>query len=379
MRLRSELTDAELQAAQVGYPNESFEAGIGEQLVAAEHLLERYDDARQGAEPHAAALVQAAIDWVRMDVGRPIRLSELATLYPLYLRATWPTLAPKADLDEALAWACDPAGARIALLHPAGDDDRDSDTYLPFDYLVGIADGQHDRSAQPILDVAWDRLTTLAVPSELQRAATSAFSRRRIDAAKRLVSLLAASEDTEVTAWAVGNLGVVLKDQGDLEGARAAYQQAIDTGDPKAAPAAMVNLGALLVKRGDLDGARAAFEQAIDTGHRDQAPKAMVGAGVEFLTELRTAPHGRFACSATSPATAGTSSPPPSPPTPRPTPRSPLRPPTRDGPGRYRIGPPLTSVRVERPESKSSNGEPAHTAPTRGVRRPPRAAREASD
>ena len=40
------------------------------------------------------------------------------------------------------------------------------------------------------------------------------------------------------------NLGVLLEEQGDLEGARAAYQQAIDTGHPDQAPRAMLNLGA---------------------------------------------------------------------------------------------------------------------------------------
>jgi hypothetical protein len=34
---------------------------------------------------HGWAVVQAAIDWVRMDVGRPVRRSELASLYPLYV------------------------------------------------------------------------------------------------------------------------------------------------------------------------------------------------------------------------------------------------------------------------------------------------------
>ena len=82
IRLHSELTDTELQAARTAYPEESFESGIGEQLVAAEHLLKRYENACQGAQPHGGAVVRAAIDWVRMDVGRPIRRSELATPLP---------------------------------------------------------------------------------------------------------------------------------------------------------------------------------------------------------------------------------------------------------------------------------------------------------
>ena len=54
-----------------------------------------------------------------------------------------------------------------------------------------------------------------------------------------------------------------------MEGARAAYQRAIDSGHPDAAPKAMVNLGVLLAEQGDVEGARAAYQRAIDTGHPD--------------------------------------------------------------------------------------------------------------
>jgi Flp pilus assembly protein TadD len=60
-----------------------------------------------------------------------------------------------------------------------------------------------------------------------------------------------------------------------VEGARAAYQQAIDAGHSDIAPRAMVDLGVLLAEQGDVEGARAAYQQAIDTGHPDIAPRAM--------------------------------------------------------------------------------------------------------
>ena len=49
-----------------------------------------------------------------------------------------------------------------------------------------------------------------------------------------------------------------------MAGARAAYQQAIDSGHPAAAPMARVRLGLLLAGQGDVAGARAAYQQAID-------------------------------------------------------------------------------------------------------------------
>ena len=55
--------------------------------------------------------------------------------------------------------------------------------------------------------------------------------------------------------------------QGDLEGAAAAYQQAIDSGHREQSPRAALLLGALLAAQRNPEGARAAFQRAIDSGH----------------------------------------------------------------------------------------------------------------
>ena len=69
-------------------------------------------------------------------------------------------------------------------------------------------------------------------------------------------------------------------DVGNAEGARGWFQRAIDGGDAEVAAEAMVDLGHLLVMfQHDADGARAAFQQAIDSGHAEWAPAAMVGLG----------------------------------------------------------------------------------------------------
>ena len=58
-----------------------------------------------------------------------------------------------------------------------------------------------------------------------------------------------------------------LAEQGDPQGARAAYQQALDSGDPEVAPWAAADLGMLLAEQGDPQGARAAYQQALDSGN----------------------------------------------------------------------------------------------------------------
>jgi tetratricopeptide (TPR) repeat protein len=62
-------------------------------------------------------------------------------------------------------------------------------------------------------------------------------------------------------------LGNSLRAAGDVEGARQAYQRAIDSGDLHAVPAGEWSTGALLLDTGDVAGACAAFRRAISSGH----------------------------------------------------------------------------------------------------------------
>ena len=55
-----------------------------------------------------------------------------------------------------------------------------------------------------------------------------------------------------------------------MDAARAAYQQAIDSGHPEVSPAAAVDLGALLSEQQELEGATVAFQQALTLYRRAQ-------------------------------------------------------------------------------------------------------------
>ncbi len=78
------------------------------------------------------------------------------------------------------------------------------------------------------------------------------------------------------SAAEANNLGLELAEQGDLPGARAAYQQAIGSGHIEWAPKAAINLGTLLAQQEDVTGARIAYQQAIGSGHIEWAPKAAI-------------------------------------------------------------------------------------------------------
>ena len=82
---------------------------------------------------------------------------------------------------------------------------------------------------------------------------------------------------------AVFNLGELLEQQGDVEGAKVAYQQALASEHAKVAPWAAFNLGGLLAEQGAVEGAQAAYQRAIKSGHPDWASRA-----AHSLERLRT-------------------------------------------------------------------------------------------
>jgi len=100
----------------------------------------------------------------------------------------------------------------------------------------------------------------------------------------------AESTRNDAQAIAALRLGDRLAEHGDVEGARAAYQQAIDSGHPDAGPVAAANLGVLLAEHGDVESARAAYQQAIDSGHLDAGSGAAYNLGI--LLEAHGDPDG---------------------------------------------------------------------------------------
>jgi len=67
---------------------------------------------------------------------------------------------------------------------------------------------------------------------------------------------------------------------GDVQGAKDAFQKAIDSGSADAAPMAAIGLGELLADEGDVQGAKDAFQKAIDSGRPNAALAATAGLGM---------------------------------------------------------------------------------------------------
>lgn len=81
-----------------------------------------------------------------------------------------------------------------------------------------------------------------------------------------------------VAAWPL-MLGNWLCDRGDASGARAAYREAIGSGDGRSSAFATLRLGDLYREQGRLDAARRAFRTVIDTPGSDVTRDAMLMLG----------------------------------------------------------------------------------------------------
>jgi tetratricopeptide (TPR) repeat protein len=132
-------------------------------------------------------------------------------------------------------------------------------------------------AAQPDDELAslWIRLARLYESrSEFDRAA--AAYRAGIDAS---------ADAPKMRAVAGSQLGDMLRERGDTQGAKAGYQIAVDAAEPELSPKAAGDLGSLLRGNGDYLGAKRAFQIVIDSADPELTPGAWVQMGL-VLHEL---------------------------------------------------------------------------------------------
>ncbi len=114
----------------------------------------------------------------------------------------------------------------------------------------------YPNSAAPVASVATGNVTSRAEPT-WDRSPVPPASASEVD--EREFRRLDANGD----AAGAFNLGVVLHQRGDVDGATAAYERAEERGDPDAS----FNLGVLLYEAGNLDGAETAWRRSAGRGH----------------------------------------------------------------------------------------------------------------
>jgi len=99
-----------------------------------------------------------------------------------------------------------------------------------------------------------------------------------LDGARAIYQQVTDAEDAGQAAQALVSLGKLLESQGDAVGAKAAYWRVLDSTAASWAAHGLTNLVNLLEREGDLDGAQAAYGKAMETRNRD-APYALAVIG----------------------------------------------------------------------------------------------------
>ena len=261
--------------------------GLGEYVGAAGQVAEALKLGAAGMDPLGYALVLAAADWRRCGMTRPMPSSMLVPLAELHLdHRGQARLADQDAFKAGLAWATRDINPNVALLQPGG-----SDSCVIYDYALDLISAQDT----PIPDGSWAVIMADAGPLELIRlgyAAEVIYDRSEI--AILAWRKAASSGNANATGLAAVSLGLMLAEQGDVPGAKAANQIAIDSGDADMAPVAAVGLGWILKRQGDVPGAKAAYQIAIDSGDDRSAPMAVEGLA-ELLAEQGDVPGAKAA------------------------------------------------------------------------------------
>lgn len=281
IRIDATLTPKQRAEATRLYPDEDFASGvgIGEQLVAAAALRERY----YGATAVGCALVRAAADWVRAGLSPPIPQVQLLELARLHLAAIEPTRRARAEIVAAKTnWACQPVASHVSLLREL-DVDGDA-AYEPHDYVVSFLDGQGPPGHQPvpIPDYCWHQLLSWVSDDELFALGYEASLRRHpliADAAGRRALQ---SDDPDVVLLGKFFLGQVAFERGDYRIARNFYENFLLGASDSGADAeyvAKLNLGNVLDALGEPDRASRLFQEMLASGDPDLVDKLKLNLG----------------------------------------------------------------------------------------------------
>lgn len=250
--------------------------GLAAAMVAAP-ALQRTLDTRQHLtgekESHeGAAVVYAAVDWARCGRTDPISAERLRRLWPTYL----PSGVEATDeiFAAGLEWALQPVAGRIALL-------VSKEGFRPYDYVVRSISDRPDARVPP--DNAWTCALDTDDALQVFNVSSNAYREGKLDLAVLGMTIASRDPDSGLVALATSNLGFLLKRQGDLTAAEAAYRKAIALGSGEGA----FNLGILLQEQDDLEGAETAWLKAIELG--DGRGGANLGVMLESRGDLEGA------------------------------------------------------------------------------------------
>jgi tetratricopeptide (TPR) repeat protein len=229
--------------------------------------LQMIDVRRWRAEPRAVAVAAFSLGEILAKEG------DAEGARAAFTRAAHsgdPDIAPKAaaDLGLVLVHMGDIEEARIAYENAAAASHPEASPIAAFHLGILLAENGDLNGARD----AYQRAVSFGT------AQNTAPSARRTEAPYPDTSLKSPERDKAITTAAL-ELGILLAEEGDLNGARVAYRHAVDLGHTGTAPWPMVRLALALIEHADTETAQAAWRSAVDTGHPPVVAVASLGLG----------------------------------------------------------------------------------------------------
>ena len=236
-------------------------------------------DLGSSVNPVGHSLVLGAADWRRVGMTRPVAATILPTLaYPHLDARRRIELSDEKVYSAGIKWATQEINPTVSLLQPC-----EGDAFTVTDYALDII----SRRGSPIPGETWEVVIKNATLPELLTLGYTASGESQLPqsaegAWRNAIRLAKANADAvPVAALDLGNL---LNKHGDWDGAREAYQRAMESGDARTAATAATQLGDLLNEHGDWDGAREAYRRAMESGDARTAATAATQLG-DLLNE----------------------------------------------------------------------------------------------
>jgi tetratricopeptide (TPR) repeat protein len=181
----------------------SGQYGLAEYLAAGPVLWRRWQDAQSVDSPDrfrvGAALVAAALDCRRAGLRRPLPVSLLRSLVPIYLDSVVPNRAGPVVFEEGLVWATEPVQATSALLS-VGDGGVDV-----FDYLLDMV--QSANVDRPVPEPLWAHLIGQLQPIDAWSVGIACYWAGRLEYAEQAFQCGVRSADPSIVEQAAIGLG----------------------------------------------------------------------------------------------------------------------------------------------------------------------------
>jgi tetratricopeptide (TPR) repeat protein len=229
--------------------------GLGEYVGAAE-LIDESLKLGPSVSPAGYALVLGAADWRRVGIDRPIPGSLLPLLATPHLGGRRFQAIASDTYAAALAWATHEINEEVSLLRQVGDD-----SFAIFDYALDLISAKSDC----LPETTWEIVISAATPAELLSVGYTAWVTYGIfETAFAAWRLAIESGDAIVWPRAAYNIAHILEHEGRPDDARVFYERAIASEDQEIAAVALSDLGYMRFKDGQTDEAKHIYGRVLD-------------------------------------------------------------------------------------------------------------------